>query len=104
VLAAAVGGGVELLLGKRREEQAQPLELLRIQDPVEDPVEVVGGDQLPLRDVPQIGAGGQVDRGWKFGQEPVGQVEVEIEATSATAASLFTPASPATASTIPSAR
>ena len=80
VLAPPVRRRVELLLGKRRQQQAQPLELLRVQDPVEEAVEVVGRDELALRDVTQIRPGRQVDRGRELGQEPVGNVEVEIEA------------------------
>ena len=79
VLAPPIRGRVELLLWERGQQEAQPLELLRVQDPIEEPVVVVGRDQLPLRDVAQVGTGGQVDRRRKLRQEPVGQVEIEVE-------------------------
>src|SRR5438105_1225099 len=78
--AAAVGGQVELLLGERREQQPQPLELLRIQDAVEELVIVVGGHQLAPRHVPEIRASRQVNGRRELWQKPVGNVEVQIEA------------------------
>ena len=45
---APVVRGVELLLRERRHQQAQPFELLGVQDAVEELVVVVGGHELPL--------------------------------------------------------
>ena len=80
LLGAAVVGLVELLLRERRHQQAQALELLRIEDAVEELEEVVDGDELALRDVAEVGPRGQEDRRRKLGQEMVGQIEVEVEA------------------------
>jgi hypothetical protein len=71
---------VELLLGERRQQQAQPVELLGVQDPVEQLEEVVERHELPLRDVPEVGARDEEDRGRELGKEVVGEVEVQIEA------------------------
>ena len=77
---AAVVGLVELLLRERRHQQAQPLELLGVQDAVEQLEEVVDRDELALRDVAEVGPRGQEDRRRELRQEVVGQVEVEVEA------------------------
>src|SRR5258708_36564929 len=71
-LAAAVRRQVELLLGERREQQPQSLELLRVEDAVEQLVVVVGGHQPAPRDVPQGGASRQVDGRRELREEPVG--------------------------------
>src|SRR5258708_38660049 len=78
--AAGVGGQVELLLGKRREQQPQSLELLGVQDAVEQLVVVVGGLPPAPRDAPEVGASRQVDGRRELGEEPVGNVEVQVEA------------------------
>ena len=70
---------IELLLGERGQQQAQAVELFGVEDAVEQLEEVVEGDQLPLRDVAEVGARDQEDRGRELGQEVVGQVEVEVE-------------------------
>ena len=80
LLGAPVLGLVELLLGERRDQQPQALELLRVQDAVEELEEVVDRDELALGDVAQVGARGEEDRRRELGQEVVRQVEVEIEA------------------------
>ena len=77
---AAVFGLVELLLGERRDQQPQALELLGVQNAVEELVEVVDGHQLALGDIAQVGPRGQKDGRRELGQEVVGQVEVEVEA------------------------
>src|SRR5690606_13327265 len=79
-LAAPVVRHVELLLRERRHEEPEALELLRIEDPVEELEEVLRGDELPLRDVAELGARRQVDRRRKLGQEVLGKVEVDVEA------------------------
>ncbi len=71
---------VELLLRERSHQEAQPLDLLRVEDPVEELVEVLDRHQLALRDVPQVGPGGEEDRRRELGKEVLGDVEVEIEA------------------------
>ena len=52
----AIVGRVELLLRERRQQQAQPFQLPRLEDAVEQLVEVVERDQLALRDIAQVGA------------------------------------------------
>ena len=76
----AIVGQVELLLGERREQQAQTVELLGVEDVLEQLEEVVGGDQLSLRYVSQIGTGGQEDGRRKLRHHVIGQVEVQVEA------------------------
>ena len=78
--APPVLGQVELLLRKRREQQPQAFELLRIEDVLEQPLEVVERDQLALRDVAEVGPRHQEDRRREFGDQVIGQVEVEVEA------------------------
>jgi hypothetical protein len=72
--------GVELLLRKRCDQQAQPFELLRIENVLEESVEVVRGHQLSARDVAQVRSRRQIDRCREFGEEMLRQVVVEIEA------------------------
>jgi hypothetical protein len=43
-------------------------------------IEVVSGDEVAPRHVAQVGPGRQKDGGGEFGQEPVRQIEVEVEA------------------------
>ena len=71
---------VELLLRKRRQQQAEAFDLLRVEQAVKELIVVVDGDQLALGDVAQIGTRGQEDGRWKFGQEVVRNIEVEVEA------------------------
>ncbi len=52
--AAPVFGLVELLLRERSHQQPEPFDLFRVQNAVEDLVEILDGDELPLRDVAQI--------------------------------------------------
>ena len=79
-LRAPVAGHVELLLRKRREQQAQAVELLRIQDAVEKIHEIVDRHALALRHIAEVGPRGEKDGRGKFRQEMIGQIEVEIEA------------------------
>src|SRR2546429_10011998 len=76
-LAATIRRQVELLLGERREQQPQSLELLRVQDAVEQPVIVIGGHQPAPRDVPPDGASRPGDGRPKLREEPLGDVEVQ---------------------------
>ncbi len=85
---APIVGQVELLLSERREQQAEPVELLGVQDALEQLEEVIGRYQLPLRHVAQVGARRQKNGRRKLRQKLLGQVEVEIEA-SKIAAGLF---------------
>ena len=78
--AAAVLGGIELLLGKGGDQQSQSIELLGIQDVLVERAVVVEGHQSTPRDVSQVGTRGQVDRGGEFREEVIGQVEIEVEA------------------------
>ena len=77
--AAPVLGQVELLLRKRRDQQPQALELLRIENVLEQPLEVVERDELALRDVAEVGPRHQEDCRGEFGKEVIGQIEVEVE-------------------------
>src|SRR5579862_4888911 len=76
----AILGRIELLLRERRQQQAQPFELPRRENAVEQ-LEVIGErDQLALRDIAQLGARGKIE-GWrKRRQEVLRQVESEVEA------------------------
>src|SRR5262245_31786264 len=71
---------IELLLWKRREQETQAIELLRIQQTLEQLVVVVGGDQLALRNITLVWLRGEEDGRRKLGQELIGQIEVEVEA------------------------
>ena len=82
---AAIVDQVELLLGKWGQQQAQPVELLRVQDALEELVEVIRRDQLALRHVAEIRSRGQEDWRRKLGQKVIGKVELEIEAVQITA-------------------
>ena len=54
-LRPAIFGLIELLLRKWRDQKAQPLELLRIDDAVEQLVIIVDGDEPALRNVAEVG-------------------------------------------------
>src|SRR6185295_16648157 len=75
---AAVVNQVELLLRERRQQQAQTIELLGVQDALEQLEIVVGGDELPLRNVAQVRPCGEKDRRRKLGQELLGQIQIQI--------------------------
>ena len=75
-----VGGRVELLLRELRDQQAQALEVLGIQDALEDLLEVFDRDNLALGNVTQVGTGRQIDRRRELGQKVIGQVEIKVEA------------------------
>src|SRR5690606_35611137 len=82
---AAVVGEIELLLRHRRHQQSHPVELFGVQNVFEQTIEIVGGDELALRDVAEVGARRQEDRRWEFGQEVLGEVEIEVETLEITA-------------------
>src|SRR5687767_13178697 len=75
---------IELLLRKWRDEQAQSLELLRIQQAIEELIEIVDRDQLPLRYVAKIGSRREKNRRRKLRQQVIRQIEVEIESREVT--------------------
>ena len=77
---AAILGLVELLLRERRHQEAEPLQLLGIEDPGEERVVVVDRHQLALRHVAEIGPGRQINRRRKLRQQVIRQVEIEVEA------------------------
>ena len=54
-LRTAIFGLIELLLRKRCHQKAQPLELLRIDDAVEQFVIILDGDEPALRKVAEVG-------------------------------------------------
>ena len=80
VLGLAVGRGVELLLRELRHQQAQPLQVLRIEDAVEQLLEILQRHHLPLRNVAQVGPRRQEDGRRELGQEMLRQVEIDVEA------------------------
>ena len=75
-----IGSGVELLLRKLRDQQAQPVELLRIQNAIEQIVEVVDGDQLSFGNITEIRARRQENRRRKLRQKVFRNVKVHVEA------------------------
>jgi hypothetical protein len=72
-------GGVELLLGELRDQEAQAFELFRVQQAVEGLVEVLERDDLALRDVAKIRPGRQENRRRKLRKQVIRQIEVEVE-------------------------
>src|SRR5437870_504599 len=76
---ATVTRQVELLLRKRRDEQAQAVELLRREDPDERLVEIPARDELSLRDVSEIGTRCEIDRRRKLRKKLRREIEIEIE-------------------------
>jgi len=78
-LGTAIVGCVELLLWKGRQQQAQPFQLSRGKNAVEQLVVIGQRDQLALRDIAQIGAWGQIHRRRKLGQEVIRQIKIQIE-------------------------
>jgi hypothetical protein len=83
-LGAAVFGLVELLLRKRTQQQPQALDLFRVQDPIEKLIVVVDREQLPFGNVPEIGPRGEIDGCWKFRQDMIGEIKIEVEADEVT--------------------
>ena len=77
---ATIVGEIELLLGKRDNEEAQTLELLWIQNAFEETIVVLVRHQLALRYVTQVRTRGQKNRGRELREETIGEVELEIEA------------------------
>ena len=77
--AAAVGGGVELRLRKRRDQQPQTFQLFGVEHVFEQLVVIAQRHQLAPGHVAQVGPGGQVHRRGKGRQQMLGQVEVQIE-------------------------
>src|SRR6266481_9593651 len=78
-LGAPILGLVELLLGERRQQQADALDLLGVQYAVQNLVVVVDREQLTLRDVAEIRPRREIDGRRKLRQKRVRQVEVEVE-------------------------
>ena len=76
---ATVLGGVELRLGKRRDEEPQALELLGVEHVLEELVEVGQRHELALRHVTQVRPRGQVDRRRKLREQVLRQIEIEVE-------------------------
>ena len=70
---------VELLLRKGSDQQAKSLELLRIENLFEQPLEVVERDELSLRDVSQIRTRHEKYCRRKFWNEVIRKIEIEIE-------------------------
>lgn len=79
-LRTPVAGLIELLLRKRRDQQPQAFELFRIQNAVEEFVEVLDRDEFALRDISKVRPCRQEDRCGKLRQEMIRQVEIQIEA------------------------
>src|SRR5712664_329354 len=79
LLSLAIGCSIELLLRKLGHEQAQTIELLRVQNAIEQLVEIINRHDLSFRNIAEIGPGCQENRRRKFRQEPVRQIEVHVE-------------------------
>src|SRR5450759_5397586 len=75
---APVLGLVELLLRKRRHQQAQALELFGIQYPVEQLIVVHDRHELALRDVTEIRSRRQVDGRRKLRQQAVSYTHLTL--------------------------
>src|SRR6478672_5037683 len=80
LLRAAILGLVELLLRKRRHQKTQALELLRINDAVEQPIIILDGDELPLRNVTEVQTLIEIYRRRELGYKVIGNVEIDVEA------------------------
>src|ERR1700752_1952431 len=78
-LRTAILGRVELLLWKGRQQQAQPFQLPRGKNAVEQLIVIGQRDQLTLRNIAQIGTLRQVHGRRKLGQEMIRQIELDIE-------------------------
>ena len=76
----AIRRGVELLLRELCDEQTDAFKVFRVEDALEDFLEVIDGDQLPLGDIAEIGSRGQKDGRRELRQEVLGQIKVEVEA------------------------
>src|SRR5262249_27763583 len=63
---------VELLLGKRRYQEPNPLNLFRIQNSVEQLIVIRDGHELTFGNVTEIGPRSQENRRRKFRQEMIG--------------------------------
>src|SRR5438552_14328340 len=71
--------GIELLLRKLRDQQAQAIKLHRGDEAPEDAVKVVGAHHFTLRDIYQLRMRRQKYRRRKFRQEAVGEVELHVD-------------------------
>src|SRR5258707_7385761 len=79
LLSLAIGCSIELLLRKLGHQQTQTIELLWIENAIEQLVKVIDRHDLAFRNIAEIGPSCQENRGRKFRQEPVGQIEVHVE-------------------------
>ena len=84
----SVSGLIELLLGKGRDQQPQTFQLFGIENAVEELVVVGNGHELTLRNIPEVRAGGEVNRRWELGEKMLGKIVIEIESGQVT---LFLP-------------
>src|SRR4051794_8941736 len=78
-LRAAILGRIELLLWKGRQQEAQPFQLPRRKNAIEELVVIRQRDQLALRDIAQIGARCQEHGRRELGQEMIGKIEIQVE-------------------------
>ena len=76
--ALAVVGRVELLLGERRHQQAQAVELHGRQDVREQAVVVVDRDDLAPGNIAQLGAALEIHGRRELGQEGFGEIELDV--------------------------
>ena len=79
----AIGRGVELLLRELRHQQAYAFQVFGVENAAEDLLEILHGQYLTLRDVAQVGPGGEKDGRRELGQEMVGQIEVHVKSLQA---------------------
>src|SRR5687767_4039046 len=75
----AIVSGVKLLLWKLCDEQSQTLELFRIENAVEQLIEVVHGYELAFGNISQVLADRQKHRGRKLRQKMIRKIEVHVE-------------------------
>ncbi len=76
---ATIVGQIELLLGKRRHQEPQPVELLRVQQAVEQLIVIFDRDQFSVRDVAEIGPRREVNRRRELGEKVLGQIVRQVE-------------------------
>src|SRR5260370_25973163 len=70
---------IKLLLRKGSEQQPQPFDLLRIQNSVEQIIEIVDRYQFSLGNIAEVRPRGQINCGRELGKEVLRKIEVEIE-------------------------
>ncbi len=78
--ALAILGLIEFLLGKGGQQQTQSFQLDGSDEPDHERVIVLDGEQLSVGHIAELGMGRQKYGRRKFRREPVGKIEIDIEA------------------------